>query len=462
LNSVPNLSTGFSALKYPIMLASLICFATAAPSAEAETLREALAKAYLSNPTILAARARLRAVDEGVPEALSGWRPTVTINYDIGRTRASVPGGAVSNFTPRTGSATLDQNIYAGGRTIAETQQAEQEVFAERARLATVEQDTLFEAATAYVDVRRDGAIRRLNQSNERVLRRQLDATRDRFQVGEVTRTDVAQAESRLAGATAARILAAGNLAQSRAAYLEVIGDSPTKLEPAKTLKDLPRNRKSAIKLARKNSPVVVAARFEERSAAADIKVETSDLLPTIGLRGVLSRTNDISSSDSRRDASSVTARLAVPLYRAGAVSARIRAAKQTHSRTRKELDAALREAIADVIRAWEVYQTAVAQIKAFNTEVRSSKIALEGVRQEAQVGSRTVLDVLDAEQELLIASVNLVRAQRDEVVASFDVRRRVGTLQAAQLGLGVPAYDFAAYYKKVRNKWYGWWINGR
>ena len=140
--------------------------------------------------------------------------------------------------------------------------------------MATVEQDTLFEGATAYVDVRRDQAIRRLNQSNERVLRRQLDATRDRFQVGEVTRTDVAQAESRLAGATAARILAAGNLAQSRAAYREVIGDSPTKLEPAKKLGGLPRNRNGAIKMARENSPEVVAARFEERSSAADIKVE--------------------------------------------------------------------------------------------------------------------------------------------------------------------------------------------
>ena len=449
-------------------MVAAISFGLFGSMAQAETLRDALAKAYQNNPTLLAARARLRAVDEGVPEALSGWRPTVSLNYEIGKTHSSTSGGSSSsggsqNRTPRTAVITLDQNLFRGGHTRSSTMQAEQDVIAERARLATAEQQVMFDGGTAYVDVRRDEAVIKLNQNNERVLRRQLEATQDRFQVGEVTRTDVAQAESRLARATADRIQSEGDLAQSRAAYRDVIGDFPGSLVPAKSLGDLPTNRDDAINKARSNSPEVMAARFDERSAAAGVKIVTGELYPTIDLEGEVNRRNDTSSNDSRSDSQSVTARFRVPLYQAGSVSARIRAAKQTHSQRRKELDAAIRRAIANGTSAWENYQTTIAQIKAFSSEVRAASIALEGVRQEAQVGSRTVLDVLDAEQELLNARVSLVRAQRDEVVASFDVRRRAGTLQASQLKLGVQTYDLAAYYKKVRNKWFGWWgINSK
>lgn len=452
-------------MKLSATLAAVILFAAAGSSSQAETFREALAKAYQNNPTLLAARARLRAVDEGVPQALSGWRPTVSINYSAGKThtRTSTGTGFTSrNFTPRRGSITLDQNIFQGFRTRSETGQAEQDVLAERARLATTEQQVMFDAGTAYVDVRRDEAVLRLNQNNERVLRRQLEATRDRFQVGEVTRTDVAQAESRFSRAKADRIQAEGDLVQSRAAYRDVIGDFPSTLKSAKALGNLPTNQDDAIRQARSNSPDVIAARFDERSSAQAVKVVVSELYPTLDLEGDASRSNDTGSDDSRSDSQSVTARLTVPLYQAGDVSARIRAAKQTHSQRRSELDAAIRSAIAASITTWEDYQTAVARIKAFSAEVRAGRIALDGVRQEAQVGSRTVLDVLDAEQELLNARVSLVRAQRDEVVASLDVRRAIGTLQAARLSLGVPTYDFDAYYKKVRYKWFGWGINSK
>ena len=449
------------------MLAAFMSLAMVGPLAQAETLQEALAKAYQNNPTLLAARARLRAVDEGVPEALSGWRPTVEVNYDIAKSHTFTSAGSSANSTsrnttPRTGSITLDQNIFQGGLTSSESKKAEQDVLAERARLATTEQQVMFDAGTAYVDVQRDGAVLRLNQNNERILRRQLEATRDRFQVGEVTRTDVAQAESRLARARADRIQSEGDLAQSRAAYRDIIGDFPGSLVTAKALRDLPASQDDAISRARSNSPEVIAARFDERSASAAVKVVVSKLYPSLDLEGVLSRRDDKSSTDSRTDEQSITARLSVPLYQAGDVSARIRASKQTHSQRRKLLDAAIRSAIASAIRSWEGYQTTVAQIRAFSSEVRAATIALEGVRQEAQVGSRTVLDTLDAEQELLNARVSLVRAQRDEVVATFDVRRRIGTLQGAQLNLGVPVYDFAAYYKKVRNKWYGWSIDSK
>lgn len=448
-------------------MGSALCVGLLGGAANAETLQEALAKAYENNPTLLAARASLRAIDEGVSEAVSGWRPTVSLNYDIGKTYSDSSGGSSSgsgtqNRTPRTGSLSLDQNVYRGGRTRSAIRRAEQDVLAERARLATTEQQIMLDGGTAYVDVLRDEAVLRLNQSNERVLRRQLEATRDRFQVGEVTRTDVAQAESRLARATADRIQSEGNLVQSRAAYRDIMGDLPGTLRPAKPLGDLPASQDDAIKQARANSPEVIASRFTERAAAADVDTVKGELYPSVNLEGDLSRQNDTSSTDSRRESAAITARFSMPLYQAGGVSARIRAAKQTHSRRRKELDAAIRTAIASATRAWEDYQTAVAQIKAFSAEVRSASIALEGVRQEAQVGSRTVLDVLDAEQELLDARVSLVRAQRDEAVASFSVRQQIGTLVASKLALGVPTYDFEAYYRKVRNKWFGWGIGGK
>lgn len=451
-----------SVLKISAVFAAVVSAALANSAANAETLREALAKAYLNNPTLLAARARLRAVDEGVSEAISGWRPTVTFNYDIGKThRDSTGTGSVSggdqNFTPRTANISLDQNIYRGGRTVAETKQAEQNVLAQRARLATTEQEVMLAAGTAYMDVLRDEAVLRLNQNNERVLRRQLEATRDRFQVGEVTRTDVAQAESRLARATADRIQSEGDLATSRAEYRDVIGDFPGTLEPAKSLGKMPSSQEDAISQARGNSPEVLSARFDERAAAEAIKVQTGALLPTVDLEADATRQNDTTSDDSRTDRETINLEFTIPLYQGGAVSSRIREAKQTHSQRRRELDAAIRSAIADGTTAWEEYQTSIAQIEALSAGVRAATIALEGVRQESQVGSRTVLDVLDAEQELLNARVSLVGAQRDEVVASMDVRRRIGTLQASDLDLGVPTYDFKAYYNRIRNKWFGW-----
>lgn len=448
-------------------IASSLCVGLLGGTAGAETLQEALAKAYQNNPTLLAARARLRAIDEGVSEAVSGWRPTVSINYDVGKTYSDSSGGSSSgsgaqNRTPRTGSLSLEQNVYRGGRTLSQTRRAEQDVLAERARLATTEQQVMLDGGTAFVDALRDEAVLRLNQSNERVLKRQLEATRDRFQVGEVTRTDVAQAESRLARAVADRIQSEGNLVQSRAAYRDIMGDLPGTLQPTKPLGDLPTSQDDTIKQARISNPQVIASRFTERAAVADIDVVKGELYPSINLEGDLSRGNDTSSTDSRRESASITARVSMPLYQAGGVSARIRAAKQTHSQRRRELDAAIRTVIASATGAWQDYQTAVAQIKAFTSEVNSASIALEGVRQEAQVGSRTVLDVLDAEQELLDARVSLVRAQRDEAVASFSVRQQIGTLVASKLALGVPTYDFEAYYKKVRNKWFGWGIGGK
>lgn len=444
-----------------IVASLVVCSIYPGLSASAESLKEALAKAYLTNPTLLAARAELRATDEGVPEAISGWRPTVSFDYDIGKSKTdsnstSSSSGNSQNRTPKTSSVTIDQNLFNGWRTQSGIESAEQAVLSQRAQLASTEQTIMLNAATAYMDVIRDEAVLKLNQANELVLGRQLEATRDRFEVGEVTRTDVAQAEARLSRAKADRIESEGALTISRAAYRNIIGDFPGTLKSAGPLDDLPASKEEAMASAKSGNPDVVAARHDERAAKSAIKTAEGALYPTVNLEGELSRRDQASSPTSRSEEASITASVSVPLYQAGAVSARIRAAKQQWSQERRDLDAAVRTAIQEAAQSWERYVTARAQVNAFAAEVRAAEIALEGVKQEAQVGSRTVLDVLDAEQELRDARVSLVRARRDVTVASFEVRQAVGTLVASRLSLAVELYDPTKNYKANRNRWFG------
>lgn len=444
------------------LLASLIIYGMCPGiNVSAETLKEALAKAYLSNPTLLSARAELRATDEGVPEAISGWRPTLSFDYDIGKSKTdsnstTSSSGNSQNRTPKTSSVTIDQNLFNGWRTQSGIESAEQAVLSQRAQLSSTEQTIMLNAATAYMDVIRDEAVLKLNQSNELVLGRQLEATRDRFEVGEVTRTDVAQAESRLSRAKADRIESEGSLTSSRAAYRSIVGDFPGTLQNAGPLDNLPATKDEAMASAKSGNPDVVAARHEERAAKSAVKTAEGALYPTVNLEGELTRRDQASSPSSRSEEASITATVSVPLYQAGAVSARIRAAKQTWSQERRDLDAAIRSAEQEAAQSWERYVTATAQVNAFSAEVRAAEIALEGVKQEAQVGSRTVLDVLDAEQELRDARVSLVRARRDVTVASFEVRRAVGTLVAGKLDLPVELYDPTKNYKTFRNRWFG------
>jgi TolC family type I secretion outer membrane protein len=430
-------------------------------ASHAVTLEEALIQAYLTNPELLAARAELRATDENVAQAVSGWRPTVTITGDVGKTHSSSQGGSSSgsgsqNRTPRSGALRVLQNLYEGGRTTAEIGRSENQVQAQRARLLETEQSVILKAATSYMDVVRDQAVLELNIHNEKVLQRQLDAARDRFRVGEVTRTDVAQAESRRSRATAERIRSEGNLISSRAVFRNVVGDSPGTLKPAGPLENLPANEEETVSLARANAPSVFVARFNERAARDDVRVNSSDFLPVVDIEGALTRRDEASSPRSRSETASVTARLTVPLYQAGGVASRVRQAKQVAAQRRRELDRTIRDVVERATRGWEALATARAQIKSFTAEVRAATIALEGVEQEASVGSRTILDVLDAEQELLDAKVNLVRAERDEVVAAFDLVAAIGDLTAKKLALPVKLYDLGAHYRAVRNKWIG------
>ena len=421
-----------------------------------ETLSEALVKTYLDNPTLNASRALLRVENEGVAEALSGWRPEVILDYDLGLSNIDKHDGSGSQSrTPRTNKISIEQNLFKGWRTKGKVIQAQEEVLVQRARLTIVEQNVILAAATAYTDVIRDKAVLRLNQNNERVLRRQLEATKDRFEVGEVTRTDVAQAESRLSRAIADRIQAIGDLKSSHARYKNVVGNYPKELQKALPLSKLPANETESVAIARVFNPNVLVAKHDLKSAKAKIKIVEGELYPTIDIEGELSRRDQATSKTSKKDQISLTARLSLPLYQGGGTRARIRAAKQSLSQKAIVLNGAIHTAIANASQSWERLSTARAQLRAFDSEVRAAEIALQGVRQEAGVGSRTVLDVLDAEQELLDARVRLVRAERDVIVATFMVRQAVGSLTAEKLSLPVKLYNVNKHYDSVAKHWF-------
>ncbi|MCH8096121.1 MAG: TolC family outer membrane protein [Proteobacteria bacterium] len=438
-------------------MAPLLVAALAPGVAFADTLDQALAKAYNSNPRLLAERARLRAIDEAVPQALSNWRPTVTLTAEAGitRTDSATTTPHVRTTEPTTADITVTQPLYRGGRTTAETARAENEVRAARARLSSVEQGVLLSGTRAYVDVFRDLAVVELNIKNVQRVRRQLQATGDRFRVGEVTRTDVSQAEARLARATADRVQAEGNLISSRAIYRNIIGEAPGELAQP-TLKDLPASETEAQELAGGANPDVIAAEFDEKAARDDIKVIHGELLPELNVKGTLSASDEASSPTSSRNRGEIMAELTIPLYQAGDVYSRLRETKEVASQRRQQVHEARRNAIEAAARAWESLSTARARVRAFQEEVRANEIALIGVETEALVGTRIVLDILDAEQELLDAEVNLVRSQRDEIIAGHELKLAVGRLTAVHLGLPVKIYDFEGNYRSVRDRWFG------
>jgi TolC family type I secretion outer membrane protein len=441
------------------------CLAMLSAPAAATSLTEALAATYRGNPDLQAARRALGAVNEQVPQALAGWRPDVTISGEVGRQRLDQQTNAFNDevyTTPFSGQFEVSQPLYRGGRNPANIERAVGNVGAERARLIGTEQDVLQEAVVAYMNVWRDQAILRLNENNVEVLRRQLEATRDRFDVGEVTRTDVSQAESRLSRAIADRVGAEGELESSRAVYTEVIGQAPTDLSRPEVPDGLPGNLEAVIEQATAENPDVRAATFAEVAARRNVRSVTGELLPEAQLVGRVRRSENSTSNAASSEALEVLARVTVPLYQSGAVFSRMREAKQVANQRRLELRGTERRIEQEAISAWEDLQAARAQITAFEDQVRAAEIALEGVRQEAQVGARTVLDVLDAEQELLNAQVDLVRAQRDEVVAAHAVLAAVGRLTARDRGLPVDVFDVEAAYQEVRDKLWGGGLPGQ
>lgn len=451
--------TPLLARSFGVGLAVVVAMAVQVTPAGSETLYDALAAAYANNPSLKAERAALRATDEGVPEALSDWRPSVELDASAGHQatfNSQIGADRRQSRQPRSLTFSVNQPLFRGGRTQAATRSAENSVLAGRARLSGVEQNVLLQAVTSYMNVLRDQAVLELNVNNERVLSRQLEATRDRFEVGEITRTDVHQAEARLATATADRIGAEGSLVSSRATYRNVVGMPPESLQPATPPADLPATEDAAQDEALANAPDVVAARFDTRALRWEIDEVRGELLPTLSVEGSTNTSLEVANEDTRTQTHQVILSLSMPLYQSGDVYSRLRAATQSAGQQRLLVDAALRDVIESVTAAWESLLTARAQITSFQTAIEAASVALEGVQREAEVGSRTVLDVLDAEQELLDARVNLVVAQRDEVVAAYQLKSAMGHLTAQRLGLAVEVYDPAVHYEEVRGKWFG------
>ncbi|MCH9000074.1 MAG: TolC family outer membrane protein [Proteobacteria bacterium] len=447
-----------SCLRSLTAAAAVGLWAICAQPAAAQMLAETLAKAYATNPTLRAARAELRAVNEGVPQALSNWRPNLTVTGTAGKQHINSQASFSTTkeiTTPTTGTVRLIQPLYRGGRTIAATARAEHEVRAQRSALQSVEQSVLLRAVTAYMDVWRDQAVIAFNVKNEQVIARQLEATRDRFTVGEVTRTDVAQSETRLAVAAAERIAAEGALRSSRAVYAEVVGNAPGVLLPPGPLEGLPASLEAVVDQAVSRNPDVLAANFAEKAARRRVREVIGELLPSVQINASLSRSEETSQKAGETDRAQILAEITIPLYQQGAVSSRVREAKQIANQRRIEIEESRRRIQQEAISAWEGLATARARIRSFESGVRSAEIALEGVRQENAVGARTILDILDAEQELLDAQVSLVRSQRDEIIAGYQVHAAMGRLTARDLNLAVVVYNPEVDYLKVRNSWF-------
>ena len=431
--------------------------------ADARTLQEALAITYASNPALQAQRALLRATDENVPSALAGWRPTVTVSANAGfadTTSISRANGldtvGRSNRGTNSQTLTVTQPLYRGGATRSGTNRAENQVLSQRATLLAAEQTALQTAVNAYVQFIQATRTLELNVNNEQVLSRQLQATQDRFRVGEITRTDVAQAEAALAQAKAQRQTATGNLETARSAYRQVVGELPVNLVEPQPLKLPQPTMDIAREVAERNNPTVIAALFNDASAKDNIDLQYSRLLPTLSFQGTYGRVVDSAQRNLTARTNQALLVASLPLYQGGAEYAAIRQAVQQQQQSRKLLDDARRTAVQQLTTAWTSYLATKETIASTREAIRSNEIALEGVQREAIVGSRTTLDVLNAEQILLNSRTTLVTNLAALVTASYQVAGAVGRLTARDLNLSVPLYDETAYYKAVKDRWIG------
>ena len=426
----------------------------------AETLNQALAATYEYNPQLDAERARLRATDEEVTRARSGFRPIITggadFTYDWSKTRSSTlteeeelkPGGYSINMV---------QPIFSGFRTINAVNEQEANVRSARETLRAVEQSVLLQAVTAFMDVVRDQAIVRLRENNVNVLSRELKATEDRFAVGEVTRTDVAQAQARRAASVSALDLAKANLKTSRATYERVVGHAPGNLvEPRGYEKFLPRSLEEATNIGTHENPAVVSALYIEQAAKFGVDRIRGELLPSVQLEASYTDRFEVSRDINEAEAASVSGRLTVPIYEGGEVYARVRQQKHIHVSRLQEIELARSEAEEAVVAAWSQLLAARAQVQSDQSQVDANTTALTGVREEERVGQRTLLDVLNAEVELLNSQVQLVSTRRNVVVSSYSVLAAIGRLDAVNLGFTSIAYDPEAHYQEVRRKPWG------
>ena len=447
--------------------------------ARGETLESALVQAYINNPSLNSQRASVRVTDENVPQALSGYRPKVSITGTGGQQSTSSNTRVVSpNLapnvapnspatyalqsgynTPASYGATITQTLFNGFQTANKTRQAESQVQAARATLRVTEQTVLLNAATAYMNLLRDTAILDLQRRNVEVLQEQLRQTRDRFNVGEVTRTDVAQSESRLAAGRSQVLTAEAAYKASAATYRQVIGVDPGKLTAGTPVDRFsPPNLPAAVGLATVVHPAVSTAQFNVDAAMLAVKVAEASLYPTVSVTGQYTKNYEVVGTLNTIESyqASVLGTLSIPIYQGGAEYSLIRQAKETLGQRRLDLDVARDQVRQTTVQAWGQLDASKSTVDSTQAQVQASEIALNGVREEARVGQRTTLDVLNAQQELVNARVSLVGAQRDRVVASYTLLASVGRLAPEVLGLRVPVYQPQIHYEQVRDNWVG------
>ena len=462
MTSRPSLSAGLSGVGLAALLLLL------GGPAGAESINSTLSRAYVNNPQLNAQRAGTRAADENVPLANAGFLPRASATGTVGFAHSdsvSAPGfnggglGTSSTDTvPRGVGLSVTQTLFDGYRTPNSVRQAESNVLGSRETLRNIEQSVLQSAAQSYMDVLRDTAVLDLRNSNIKVLEEQLRQTQDRFKVGEVTRTDVAQAEAGLAGSRADFYTAQSNLQNSIASYRQVVGVQPTRLEAARPIeRGLPPTLQNAIEVSQVEHPSVQAALHQVDAAALQVKVAEGALYPTVQVQGSVSKQYDVSNvPNSEAFIGTVTGGVSIPIYQGGAEYATIRQAKETLSQARLTADVQRENVRAAVISAWGLLESSKATVQSDQASVNASEIALNGVREEARVGQRTTLDVLNAQQTLLNARVSLVGAQRDRVVASYAVLATIGKLSLNTLGLSVKQYNPVTHFNQVKDKWFG------
>ena len=450
--------------------ASVLLLAFMGPTpALAETIEGALVRAYQDNPQLNAQRAQVRFTDENVPQALSGYRPRVAVTASAGyqyTDTLSTQGGDENTLVrtvinganpPRSVGATITQTLFNGQQTANRTRAAEGQVSGAREALRALEQTVLLTAATIYMDYLRDSAIVEVQKSNVRVLEQTLKQTRDRFNVGEVTRTDVAQSEAQLAAGKTQLLTAEANLNTTRSNYRRIIGNEPAALAPGSPVdRFLPSTLSSAVELGLTQNPNVTASMFGIDVSYLQVKVAEGALLPTVTFQAAVQQSYEQSLVQYRSFGASATAQLSVPIYQGGGEYALIRQSKETLAQQRLVLEQTRDQTRANVVTAWGQLLAGKAQVASAQAQVAASEIALNGVREEAKAGQRTTLDVLNAQQALVNARVALVTAQHDRVVASYSVLNSVGRLSPQVLKLPTTIYDPSVHYHQVRDSWAG------
>jgi outer membrane protein/adhesin transport system outer membrane protein len=442
-------------MRQALLLGAAFCLLPLA-GASADTLDDAFSKAYLSNPTLQAERAQLRATDEGLPQAIAQRRPTVTGSADGGLEQLDASKVGSQTLWQYGGSLGISQPLWTGGRADAAISQADYLVNAERANLANVEEQVLLAAATAYLDVVRDQANLGLAQSNVKVLSTALDQAKAQLNAGLATKTDVSQAEARLAQGVANETAAEANLTNSRAAYQAVVGEMPGTLERPPAVQNLPATQDDSIRLADLHNPQILSAEANKDAARAGVDVARAQLMPSVALTGQLFSANDQQLEGDWQHGAQVLLTLTIPLYQAGGEYSKIRQAKQTYGQRQNQIDATVRSVEQSTTDSWQNMEAAQANIESFTSQIKANEIAFKGTEEEQKVGTRTFLDVLNAQQELFQSQVELVAAQHDQAVSAFQVKSAIGDLTADALALNVDRYDPSVHYNAVREKWWG------